>query len=291
MNCILDKTDLRFDSDKVSDYRLSVLLHNKQFSFLVTDYQSNYLFKLAVYKLNEADANALNAAAFNDKVELYKSFLSLPGFAELNYRKVEIAFSGAKVSVIPPDFVTFGNKKNIVSAAYTVADWEEILTESVFAEGPAIASLFPAYIRQAVESVFPDAWMRNASAVFIKAVMKKYSQTIIRQIFLNFHDDFFELSVIQGSLLLYLNSFKYSEPADVLYFVLFVLEQLGFVSSEENIIVMGETDEDSEVYKLLEMYCNTLHFVHTPNDINFGDIFRSVNLHHHFILLNMPVCE
>ena len=91
--------------------------------------------------------------------------------------------------------------------------------------------------------------------------------------------------------MLYLNVFKYSAPSDVLYYVIFVLEQLGFVPSEEKITLMGNITDTSVICTQLKMYCESLQFVEKPDELKFGEAFSGVALHNYFVLLNIPICE
>jgi hypothetical protein len=133
--------------------------------------------------------------------------------------------------------------------------------------------------------------MRVAPAVFVKGLFRKHSDLITRQIFLNVFTGYFELCVIQGSRLLYLNAFRYTAPSDVLYFVIFVLEQLGFVPSEENITLMGEISDSETIFNQLKMYCASLRYAKQPVGVEYGEDFAGIHFHNYFTLLNIPLCE
>jgi hypothetical protein len=66
-----------------------------------------------------------------------------------------------------------------------------------------------------------------------------------------------------------------------------VLEQLGFVPSEENLTLMGDIEEYDPTFELLKMYCASLSFAARPDDILLGQIFDEVRFHKHFTLLNI----
>ncbi len=212
--------------------------------------------------------------------------------AQHTYQRVDIAVASQKITVAPHDFLDNDNVLNIISAAYTVAHDEEILTETILQLGPTTAILIPGYIQEFCGLIFPGSNLRSAAAVFVKSIIhRKYSQIGSRQVFINIYRGFFEITVIQGQRLLYLNAFKYAAPSDVLYYVVFVLEQLGFVPSEEKITLMGDITYSSIIYAQLEMYCESLKFVEKPDMLQYGAAFTGIALHNYFILLNIPICE
>jgi hypothetical protein len=246
---------------------------------------------MASFKLN-------HTAFLNDEIggwpisgNEYFEKLKTIDLTHLSYQRVDIAVVSQKITVAPNAFLEQGNKLNIISAVHPVSLGEEILTEPVLYPGPVTAILFPRYVAEFCATIFPGSLLRSAAAVFVKGIMRKHSNLIARQVFINIHSGFFEITVIQGLRLLYLNTFKYSAPSDVLYYVIFVLEQLGFVPSEEKVTLMGEITESSLIYTQLKMYCESLQFAEKPDELKFGEAFTNVAMHNYFILLNIPLCE
>jgi len=291
LECILNQVDPQFDTTQGFNYRLSVLLCQDGFSFLVTHSVTQKVLKIASYTLIHTGVKNDEIGGWPINGNDYFEKLKKVDLTFLSYKQVDIAVASQKITVAPNDFVGEGNVMNIISSAYTVAPGEEILTEAIYNSGPATAILIPGYIQEFCDLIFPGSFLRCAAAVFVKGILRKHSQIFARQVFINIHPGFFEITVIQGQRLLYLNAFKYSAPSDVLYYVVFVLEQLGFVPSEEKVTLMGDITYSSVIYTQLEMYCESLKFVEKPDVLQYGATFTGIALHHYFILLNLPICE
>ena len=289
MECILNKVDPQFDATLGLQYRLSILLGQNGFSFLVTHVSSKKVLVIESYRSNHSD-NHQNERGWPSNGNDYFDQLSKNDLLHLTYYKVDIAVASHKITLAPHNFI-HGHELAVMSAAHSVHESEEILTELLFNPGPAIAIAIPKYIKEYCSALFPDAVMRVAPAVFVKGVFRKHSDLITRQIFLNVFNGYFEMCVIQGSRLLYLNAFRYSAPSDVLYFVIFVLEQLGFVPSEENITLMGEISDSETVFNQLKVYCASLHYAKHPEGLEYGETFTGFHIHNYFTLLNIPLCE
>jgi len=291
LESILNQVDPQFEATQGFNYRLSVLLCQDGFSFLVTHAVSQRVMKMAAFKLNHTAVQHDEMGGWPINGNEYFEKLKKIDLIQLSYQRIDIAVASQKITIAPTEFLEQGNALNIISAAHPVSSVEEILTESVFNPGPATAILIPKYIPEFCASMFPGSLLRSAAAVFVKGILRKHSRLIARQVFINVHPGFFEITVIQGVRLLYLNTFKYSAPADVLYYVIFVLEQLGFVPSEEKVTLMGDITEGSVIYTQLKMYCESLQFVEKPDELKFGEAFSEVSLHNYFVLLNVPICE
>ncbi len=207
----------------------------------------------------------------------------------LSYKQVDIAIASNKVTAAPAGFFNDGNEFNIMKVAHDLSSGDDILTEAIFDLGPATAIVIPAYIKQYCASLFPSATLHSAPAVFVKGVLHNHSGIIARQVFLNIHKGYFEIAIIQGSRLLYLNTFRYLTASDVLYYVIFVLEQLGFVPSEENVTLMGATSENDAINSELKLYCGSLTFVPNPPGFIYSETFADIDLHTIFTLLNIAI--
>lgn len=291
MECILNQVDPQFETTQGFNYSLSILLCQDGFSFLVTHAGSNKVLRLAAYKLNYTGIHRDELGGWPLNGNDYFEKLEKIDLTRLTYQRVDIAIATQKITVAPGGFIGPDDAPGLVSVAFPVSQDEEILTEQVFDQGPVTALIMPRYIPEYCERMFPGVFLRSAAAVFVKGVLRKHSRLILRQVFINIHPGFFEITVIQGLRLLYLNAFRYSAPSDVLYYVIFVLEQLGFVPSEEYLTLMGDISEQSVIYMQLQMYCKSLRFIERPDGLEFGEVFEKVTLHNHFILLNIPVCE
>jgi len=290
LECILNKVDPQFDTTLGLQYRLSILLGQNGFSFLVTHAISKKILVLESYRSNHSEIKH-SEKGWPSNGNDYFYHLNKNTLSHLIYQKVDIAVASYKTTLAPHNFLLPGNEFAVMSVAHTVIESEEILTESLFDQGPVVAIAIPKFIREQCNILFPQAAFRCAPAVFVKGVLRRHSDMIARQIFLNVFNGYFEMCVIQGSRLLYLNAFRYSAPSDVLYYVIFVLEQLGFVPSEENITLMGEISDSETVFNQLKVYCASLRYAKRPEGIVYDETFAGVHIHNYFTLLNIPLCE
>jgi hypothetical protein len=291
LECILNQVDPQFETTQGFNYKLSILLCQDGFSFLVTHADSLKILRLASYKLNYTGIHRDELGGWPVNGIDYFEKLEKVDLTRLSYQRVDIAVASHKITVSPPGFLENEYTQDIVSAAFPLSPDEEIITGPVFDSGPVTALIIPRYIPELCSRMFPGAFLRSASAVFVKGILRKHSRFIARQVFVNIHPGFFEITVIQGLRLVYLNAFRYSAPSDVLYYVIFVLEQLGFVPSEEYVTLTGDISEHSVIYTQLQMYCKSLRFIEQPDGLEYGEAFEKTIMHNHFILLNIPLCE
>jgi len=291
LECILNQVDPQFETDQGLNYRLSILLCQDGFSFLVTHVFSHKILKLAVYKFAFSDFQHSETGGWPANGEGYFALLKSVDCIQHSYQRIEIGIASYKITIAPHDFIGNNSALNIMSVAHNVSDGEEIFTEPLYDLGPVIAIVIPSYIKEYCKVLFPESALHSAPALFVKGVIHKHAKLLSRQVFLNVHRGYFEIVVIQGSRVLYLNTFRYSSPSDVLYYVIFVLEQLGFVPSEENITLMGDISENETICNQLKMYCGSLSYEENPGGLEYSGAFAEVPMHTYFTILNLSICE
>jgi hypothetical protein len=291
LECILNQVDPQFETTQGLNYRLSILLCQDGFSFLVIHAVTHQVLKLESYKFAFSDFQHSELGGWPVNGEGYFELVKSAECVKQSYQRIDIAVASFKITIAPPDFIRAENVLSMMSVAHSLSTAEEIFTETVFEKGPVTAVVIPGYIKDYCDVLFPGSNLHSAPTIFVKGVIQKHSKSIARQVFLNINRGYFEVVVIQGSRILYLNAFKYSSPSDVLYYVIFVLEQLGFVPSEETVTLMGDISENETIYGQLKMYCGSISYEDNPAGLEYGEAFSGVSLHKYFTLLNLSLCE
>ena len=80
------------------------------------------------------------------------------------------------------------------------------------------------------------------------------------------------------------NSFEYQSPADLIYFLLFTLQQLNVDTAEVKTLLTGE-NYDKEELTLLRKYIKDVSFSNPMENIRVGCEFDSVNLQNYFLVI------
>lgn len=287
MERILHQVDPQFEPALGFQYRLSILLKQDGYSFLVCDTHTEKILLLSDYK-NTATAYPSSKqgrwpANFSD----YFNTLENIDLFKLSYLRTEIAIASDKITVAPARFLEGENAATVVSASLRKFTDESLIVGTILDNGASVAILLPQNIVAQCVAIFPGSIFKCVPAVFAKGLLAQNAQSDDRKIFIQIWESYFEVAVIQGARLLFLNAFNYAEPSDVLYYFIFILEQLGFVPSEEEITLMGYIDKNDLVYGLLKMYCGKLLLAQIPNGYKVSPGFSNIAWHKYFTLLNL----
>jgi hypothetical protein len=281
--------DPAFDKTQTQKYRVSVLLRPDGYSLCVLDTRTSLFLAM-----NDEQFLPSNSATLPGNEYLQDHYVS--HFRQLEllkfaYGQIDLAFASPKVTLVPPGFSREESVEEYFRFNHPLHTSEKIKSQQVpVGEMTAIYAI-PACIEKLSGEWFNSAFAGSSASVFIQSLLKDNAHILARQVFLNVWGSYFDIAVIQGRKLLYYNTFRKQAADDLVYFVIYVLEQMGFVPAEELIFLMGDISAESEEYKLLHQFVYKLHFAGMHDLAEFSPAFSEIQVHRFYTLFNLPFCE
>ena len=93
----------------------------------------------------------------------------------------------------------------------------------------------------------------------------------------------FDIVIIKNSNLQFFNVFEYKTKEDFIYYVLFTLEQLELSTEETLVTVLGDIEEDSDLFRLMYTYIRNIDFLSSKNAVFNNQ--KEISKHSNFILI------
>jgi hypothetical protein len=269
-----DKPDLKAGSN------ISLLIDNETFTFVTFNKDYSQLLELCHVKSNNSMTHGLSNL---ERITFLIGNYQLSG---KKYQNVNIAILNSDFTILPEAFA-LENLKEILEfssgqiSKNTYTHKFNNLSFNYFVEAELINYL---------EKTFKNASIKHAGAVSISSLLNLPSLKKC-DIFLNLIDSTFELLAKQNNNLLYYNVFNYETKEDVMYFLLFMMEQFNFDQNKVNLIVAGQIEAESDLFKTLKKHIKQISFA--VNDISLNNNFKDLNIPNHFYfnLLNQHLCE
>lgn len=234
----------------------SVLLRNDGLTYSVTDQEGKFLV-LQQYRhkpvLPGDNWNIPASGYFQEMAEM--SWLSAP------YARVNVAVSTHKISLLPLSYMQDEGPAALMALMHKAEKGESLLTAATGIGDMALSTLVPAAVSSFAARFWPETKITSAEAVYLTAIIRRYGQTGGRQVFLHLFPDSMLIVVMQSDKLLFANAFQYASQEDVLYYLVYVLDQLGFVPTEEQLWLSGEIFPDTEIFRLLSTYFGKVGFL------------------------------
>lgn len=207
-----------------------------------------------------------------------------------SFHSVKIAVQNTRYTLIPTPLYLEDEKA--VYTGFTLdpsKEKENILSDRI--DPLEIHNVFavPSRFHEKLVSALPQAVILHHAGILIRSFWLNYRNTHDK-IFLNVRNDAFDLLIFDNHLLQYCNSFYFQAPEDLVYYLIFVMEQLELDPEKVMVSLAGEVDKDHPVYSLIERYIRFLKFTEPVDPVKSSTLFEDIPPHRFFSLLNMKLC-
>lgn len=148
----------------------------------------------------------------------------------------------------------------------------------------------PHFITLAINRLFPDiAYFHSSSAVagYLLGESRSIGEAKLN---VDTNKGRAEVYVTRGKDLVYINHFTFESAEELVYYLVFVCEQLDLNTDTTELTFSGDIREESTEYRLTEKYIRHLHLAHRPANAQFADVFRQLPEQQYFNLFCLKVC-
>jgi len=261
--------DSSFDSNQISNLHLSIELSSSSLSYCIIDTQKYRCLLLSSQKL-ETD-NLLEIFSNDD-------------YLSQNFKSKSISFVNFANTLVPFELYEKKDKENLFALNHELND--EVLLEDNLREEIINLHAVPKLFFQTIKNILPAATLRSQSSILINNFTNLNLK--VETMFLYLKDSFVNIVVTKGKNLLFQNKFNYVTKEDLLFYVLFSIQELNFSNEDINTIVYGNVTEDE--FSILYDYIRNIKYGNKLKDISCSNEFNSIENHCYSILYRQFLC-
>lgn len=127
---------------------------------------------------------------------------------------------------------------------------------------------------------------KHAATILIDTVLRKEAIDDGATVFVNLKPNYFELIAVKERQLLLCNSFEYFTNEDVLYYLMFALEQLRLSPESVKLKLTGQIAKDAALFEMIYTYVRFVELHEPTYTFGFSDSAKPVQAHQSYIILN-----
>ncbi len=204
------------------------------------------------------------------------------------YNKVYISTLNLNFTLIPNTFASLNNEADLLKFGTGLTTVKNSLEHTL--SNLKFCYTVEQDLKQFLEKKFPAAFIRHAGAVTLSLFTH---QPFLENsdLFLNINNSFIEIIVKQKNNLQFYNAFNYQTTEDIIYYLLFTLEQLQLNPLTVKIAIAGQTDSNSELIISLKKYIKHISFLVNTTPTYFKNELINTPPHFYFTALNQILCE
>ncbi len=255
------------ESTPAADGRLSISVSDTQVSYAISSATGDTLHSLKWFSLPELTAEALDTLRQSDQ--------ALSG----SYHPVHIAYLYPQTLLTPASDVSAEAGGRLLNLVHGKPDTDVVLDEVL--AGGHIRQVYavPKDVHEWWQQYFPQAVFHHGYALLVNRMIDATADGILA---VDFRNE--EWSVVAGASgkPLLAQTFPYHTPADVLFYLLKICQELGLKQDSVQLQLSGLVAEKSALYKELSQYFREVAF----REATWGSIGNGDTPPHFFTSLN-----
>ena len=209
-------------------------------------------------------------------------------FSKKKYEHIYVNYFTQQFTLCPTAFYSGENNRSMLEFNVGSVTDGILLLDDINADIKLIYAVDES-LKSTLDLVFPNHLLKHTLTILSKLML--VSEELTKEnILLSIHSNYIEIVVKQDQKLILANQFSVKTQEDILYYVLFVLEQYQLNPLSATITIVGNLDTNSELINSLKKYIKNIHLALGNKGINWSAINGSPQ-HFNYTLLNRFFCE
>jgi len=283
--------DRLFDPSKASQYTLLCQAGLSGMKLAVVDEKTGLCLALGDLRNDLAEASS----ALPDQVRSFSAFMeSAPevvSWLPLSFGRTVCSWEGPSSTLVPATLLVPGDMWEYLSFGHKVEAGETVMSDQLPDIGAVNVYAVPEKIREMLTRVLGVSRLFHFSTAFLEGALAdhlRYPERPVLYVYLTGQSA--EVALIGRNGLMIHNRFVCSAPEDVVYYLLYVLQQFAVPSGKATVVLTGRITAADHLFELLGTYIGDPVIPQKIKDIHGGKALENVPAQEWFTLLNLLRC-
>ncbi len=260
---------------------LSLFISHQSFIFSVSDKDFKKINQLVHVEL----VNLPGATqSITEKISFLVNNYQL---AQKKFERVIISILSKDFTLVPEAYSNSANLKDFLSFSSGLVDVKNPQVHTI--KNVKFCYAFDQDLIQYLERTFTQAVIKHAGAINADLFFSNHSLQNCN-LFLSVNDGLIEIAAKEKNDLLFYNIFNYENNEDVLYYLLFMMEQFNLNPLQVKLIIAGQLQTTDDLLLSIKKYIKQVSFVVHGQDIKLEGELNKLPSHYYFTLLNQYQC-
>lgn len=220
--------------------------------------------------------------------DLFLQFTEENGFNKVKYKNVLVNWLGDHFTLVPASFYNADKAKEMLEFNVgNIAD--ELLSTQDVNDIKLICSV-PAQLKIVLDKTFPNHNFKHIGYSSMKLFFTHF-QLKSADVFLNIHNGQTEVLIKKNGKPVLYNLFKTQSDEDILYYLLFSVEQFDLDPKTLKLFVSANREVNNSLFTSIKKYVRNVDFTVSDKLIVRKEAFEQIPHHFHFSILNRLLCE
>lgn len=231
--------------------QLSLRISTERFTFAIYNPDGDPAFRVADYPTDCRRSLTANL----------KSICKDNLFVGQDYRLVRVLLAGVPCVVVPQEVFDSAREAEFYYACMPREGRQTVL-HHVLPAGLVLLYAVDRTFCQLLCEQFPGAHVQSSVVPVMEHLLARSRKNSRRTLYVYFHEKRMELYAFDAGKFLLHNIFRCTQSDDVLYYVLYVWQQLGFDQQTDELCLIGPMPGDATTFQGLQRYVAQVNTVH-----------------------------
>jgi hypothetical protein len=206
-----------------------------------------------------------------------------------NFGAVQVVYNLPEALIVPASKYSSNSTESYLQTIYGEQINHKIISEKInIQQQPYLIASINHSIQEAVQKHFGNHYNSHVYTHVLQQILGTETM-VLEMLKVQFYQGFMVVLVINNNALSLIQTYKYTTPEDVVYYLLNIVEQFGLSLNNTPVEISGIIATSSKTFELLEHLFTrlTLETVHLEDKDGFEDTINIANAHYYSPFFNL----
>jgi len=264
-----------FVHNGADNQHLAVYVGYDELSFTIASDAGNTVQYMKSYRLKDAFNYFAYKMMLTDLLEQEDLFKN-------KYAKISIGLNAANYTLVPNKYFDLSSAEKYYDFNFPNDGNGKIMANLVEGHNCFVVFAIDFQLLDAFTEIFDQFTLQHAVSYLLPALPQPPPEE--KRLYASVQKNHLDLVCLQGSRLLYCNSFACNTPADFLYHLLNVAKHSGLDAVKDSFVLLGDIAGDQPAYQLCKKYLPNIAFGGRPEGKNYCTELDIIARHQHYNL-------
>lgn len=275
----LEIVDESFEQKAFNQLCLCVQLSSYSFNFAIIDWANSKQLLLKEYLIDE-QVDKHNTLSFLEAAFVQNDFLNK------TYKKISVSISNSLYTFVPSPLFDAKAAQKYLQLNCKISETDEVIFTPMKNMNAICIFAFDKKLKSFFDYQFSEAKYLHQTMVLCDVVLNNLKNKEAPIVLINIKKNEFDVLIVKENKIELINTYAYSNADDLLYYLLYVMEQLSLNPDKQEVLISGEILKNSSIYERLVKYIRTVNFITRNKSIEYSYKFNELPEHFHYSLLN-----
>jgi len=279
-------TDESFSQGMVKNTLLMIVAERGRLLYSIVDQDRNKAVVLKEYQLlNEDENDGEYLPGFFSRILEEDELLSA-----LQPDQVLLSVFSQQQTLIPNPLYSKDHLEEMLGITNSLNDGLDLYADEITSANAHIVYAVSVNLLKEIGDQFKNAILFHGAKAVIESQLRLNKLESNSKVAVFVRNNYFDVVITKGKELKLFNSYPYQSSEDLMYYLLFTMEQLQLNPDQTTVTCYGEIEKISSHWMLARKYIRNISFGEKPEGITYSYGFEKFSTHKYYSLFIQELC-